>query len=228
MCELSLHKEKTTTPATICHPLGMSHQVEPHWCHVWEAGWAPWLSTIWGYVKIIDFTHVSKKIHNQTTFLGITDFLGAFIQKKYEVKLEIFPYFRGENNKNLWNNHLGVSKNRGTPKMDGENNGKAYVLMDDLGGKTLFLGFHPPWIHLVSITSAMFGSPLPAPVDRHNAGPLVVLKPNADVDTRCRHRTLENCGPTTTIQNFFGVKNFISCRFLCGGRCWMWSSYLFW
>ena len=37
--------------------------------------------------------------------------------------------------------NLGVSKNRGkTPKMDGENNGKPYFLMDDLGGKTpLFL-----------------------------------------------------------------------------------------
>ena len=30
----------------------------------------------------------------------------------------------------------GVSKNRGkTPKMDGENNGKPYFFMDDLGGK---------------------------------------------------------------------------------------------
>ena len=30
--------------------------------------------------------------------------------------------------------HLDVSKNRGvyTPKMDGENNGKLYFLMDDL------------------------------------------------------------------------------------------------
>ena len=33
---------------------------------------------------------------------------------------------------------MGVSKNRGTPKMDGENNGKPYFLMDDLGGN-----FHP-------------------------------------------------------------------------------------
>ena len=30
--------------------------------------------------------------------------------------------------------NMGVSKNRGkTPKMDGENNGKPYFLMDDLG-----------------------------------------------------------------------------------------------
>ena len=30
--------------------------------------------------------------------------------------------------------HMGVSKNRGlSPKMDGENNGKPYFLMDDLG-----------------------------------------------------------------------------------------------
>ena len=30
--------------------------------------------------------------------------------------------------------HLGVSKNRGvSPKMDGENNGEPYFLMDDLG-----------------------------------------------------------------------------------------------
>jgi len=31
---------------------------------------------------------------------------------------------------------MGVSKNRGvSPKMDGENNGKPYPSMDDLGGK---------------------------------------------------------------------------------------------
>ena len=31
-------------------------------------------------------------------------------------------------------NYMGVSKNRGkTPKMDGENNGKPYEQMDDLG-----------------------------------------------------------------------------------------------
>ena len=37
--------------------------------------------------------------------------------------------------------HMDVSKNRGkNPKMDGENNGKPYEQMDDLGGKTpLFL-----------------------------------------------------------------------------------------
>ena len=28
---------------------------------------------------------------------------------------------------------MGVSKNNGTPKMDGENNGKPYEQMDDLG-----------------------------------------------------------------------------------------------
>ena len=28
---------------------------------------------------------------------------------------------------------MGVSKNGGTPKLDGENNGKPYSLMDDLG-----------------------------------------------------------------------------------------------
>ena len=37
---------------------------------------------------------------------------------------------------------LGVSKNRDTPKMDGENNGKPYFLMDDLG-KTHYFGKHP-------------------------------------------------------------------------------------
>ena len=54
-----------------------------------------------------------------------------------------------------------VSKIGGKPKMDGENNGKPYFLMDDLGGKpTIFGNFHiqiwcfkwkslevfPPWI----------------------------------------------------------------------------------
>ena len=32
---------------------------------------------------------------------------------------------------------MGISKNRGkNPKMDGENHGKPYEQMDDLGGKT--------------------------------------------------------------------------------------------
>ena len=36
---------------------------------------------------------------------------------------------------------MGVSKTRGkTPKMDGENNGKPYFLMDDLGGKPPIFG----------------------------------------------------------------------------------------
>ena len=36
---------------------------------------------------------------------------------------------------------MAVSKDRGkTPKMDGENNGKSYFLMDDLGGKTPIFG----------------------------------------------------------------------------------------
>ena len=40
---------------------------------------------------------------------------------------------------------MDVSKNRGkTPKMDGENNGKPYEQMDDLGGKNpYFLVQHP-------------------------------------------------------------------------------------
>ena len=36
--------------------------------------------------------------------------------------------------------HVDVSKNTGTPKMDGENNGNPYEQMDDLGGFTIFLG----------------------------------------------------------------------------------------
>ena len=39
---------------------------------------------------------------------------------------------------------MGVSQNRGYPKMDGENNGsKPYEQMDDLGGFPLFLVQHP-------------------------------------------------------------------------------------
>ena len=39
---------------------------------------------------------------------------------------------------------MGVSKNRGkTPKMDGENNGKPYEQMDDLGGCTHIFGSTP-------------------------------------------------------------------------------------
>jgi len=41
--------------------------------------------------------------------------------------------------------YMGVSKNRGvSPKMDGENNGKPYVEMDDLG-VPLFLET-PTWV----------------------------------------------------------------------------------
>ena len=37
--------------------------------------------------------------------------------------------------------NMGVSKNRGkNPKMDGENNGKPYFSMDDLGGKPTIFG----------------------------------------------------------------------------------------
>ena len=37
--------------------------------------------------------------------------------------------------------YMGVSKNSGfSPKMDGENNGKPYVQMDDLGGKPTIFG----------------------------------------------------------------------------------------
>ena len=40
--------------------------------------------------------------------------------------------------------HVGVSKNRGvSPKMDGENTGKPYFLMDDSGGKPHHLRKHP-------------------------------------------------------------------------------------
>ena len=35
---------------------------------------------------------------------------------------------------------MGVSFNGGTPKMDGENNGKPYFLMDDLGVKPTIFG----------------------------------------------------------------------------------------
>ena len=40
--------------------------------------------------------------------------------------------------------YMDVSKNRGkTPQMDGENNGKPYEQMDDLGGFPIFLVQHP-------------------------------------------------------------------------------------
>ena len=35
--------------------------------------------------------------------------------------------------------HMSVSKIKGTPKMDGENNGKPYWKLDDLGENPLFL-----------------------------------------------------------------------------------------
>ena len=46
------------------------------------------------------------------------------------------------------------SKNSGIPKMDGENNGKPYDLMDDLGGKPHYFRKHP-WLHpILSFTLA--------------------------------------------------------------------------
>ena len=42
---------------------------------------------------------------------------------------------------------MGVSKNKETPKMDGENNGKPYFLMDDLGGPIPFFWKHPYKFH---------------------------------------------------------------------------------
>jgi len=47
---------------------------------------------------------------------------------------------------------MDVSKNRGkTPKMDGENNGKAYFLMDDLGGKPTIFGNPQMDFHVLEI-----------------------------------------------------------------------------
>ena len=49
---------------------------------------------------------------------------------------------------------MGVSKNRGkTPKMDGENNGKPYFLMDDLG-VPLFL--ETPMYKLGTLKAGLF------------------------------------------------------------------------
>ena len=38
---------------------------------------------------------------------------------------------------------MGVSENRGNPKMDGENDGKPYDQMDDLGGFPIIFWKHP-------------------------------------------------------------------------------------
>ncbi len=47
---------------------------------------------------------------------------------------------------------MGVSKNRGkTPKMDGENNGKPYEQMDDLGGFPTIFGSTPILYHQKSV-----------------------------------------------------------------------------
>ena len=44
----------------------------------------------------------------------------------------------------LYRKNLGVSQNRGvSTKMDGENNGKPYFLIDDLGGKPPYFWKHP-------------------------------------------------------------------------------------
>ena len=72
---------------------------------------------------------------------------GAFCYEKCLFFLVKFP--RGDVRVHPAKNHLwigyymAVSKNRGkTPKMDGENNGKPYFLMDDLGGKPTIFRVH--------------------------------------------------------------------------------------
>ena len=47
--------------------------------------------------------------------------------------------------------YIGVSQNRETPKMDGENTGKPYFLMDDLGENHLFLGNSSTWSIALSL-----------------------------------------------------------------------------
>ena len=59
-----------------------------------------------------------------------------FLKKKHVLQLGGFDKVEV-----LRMNHLGVSTNSGkTPKMDGENNGKPYEQMDDLGGNTPIFG----------------------------------------------------------------------------------------
>ena len=54
------------------------------------------------------------------------------------IGLDVFPIFFGFIS--YWSiyiyTHMGVSINSRYPKMDGENHGKPYEQMDDLGGKT--------------------------------------------------------------------------------------------
>ena len=53
--------------------------------------------------------------------------------------------------------NMGVSKNRGTPKIHGENNGKPYEQMDDLGVQYHYFRKHP---YLDSYHSATWSSQL--------------------------------------------------------------------
>ena len=48
---------------------------------------------------------------------------------------------------------MDVSKNRGTPtvNMDGENNGKPYEQMDDLGGFPIIFASTPMWLTSIFI-----------------------------------------------------------------------------
>ena len=50
-------------------------------------------------------------------------------------------------NQTIWL-YMAVSKNRGTPKMDGENKGKPYEQMDDLGGKLPYFWVQHPYVFL--------------------------------------------------------------------------------
>ena len=83
--------------------------------------------------------------HRHWLFMGSRQVWYIYLHRNYHKK----------SNSNVGNiytipmGYMEVSKNRGkNPKMDGENHGKPYFLMDDLGGKPTIFGNIHIYIHI--------------------------------------------------------------------------------
>ena len=63
-------------------------------------------------------------------------------RKRTSWEIGTVGFSKDQNAECLLVRNMGVSKNR-APKMDGENNGKPYEQMDDLGGFPIIFGLTP-------------------------------------------------------------------------------------
>ena len=94
---------------------------------------------------LVDFYSIS--IGNYTLdHVAMSSYIPMYLLRHFHIftgKKTRHPFVPLNSPKKITSWDLGVFKNRGYPKMDGENNGKPYFLMDDLGGKpTIFGNIH--------------------------------------------------------------------------------------